>query len=70
MTTYAQRIIKRLRPGLTDRQAAGIEGHMRSDYGTLDHLHEETFRESIKTGLRTERLYRGYLENQARSHGL
>lgn len=63
-----QRIIKRLAPEVTD--PAGIEAHMRLEYGTLDHLDEGTFTYEIGLAMNCERHQPGYLRSVAASFGM
>ena len=55
---------------LTDREAAGVEGSMRLQYGTLDHLPRSTFRDEILIALSCEGAEPGYLEKVAASYAL
>ena len=62
-----QQVIVELDPACPD--AAGIEGHMRLQYGTLDHRERDTFRQEINIARECERQAPGHLERCADSYG-
>lgn len=62
-----QQLIVDLDPACPD--AAGVEGHMRLQYGTLDHLDRDTFRQEIEIARECERQAPGHLERCADSYG-
>lgn len=66
----AQKLIRKLDPSLTPAQAAGVEGSMRLQYGTLCHLSRATFREEIGIALACERDRPGFLKSVADSYGI
>lgn len=66
---YQERI-RRLDPTLTAEAAAGVEGSMRLQYGTLDHLDERTFAQEIELAKACEAERPGFLAKVARSYGL
>ena len=70
--TYAQTLINELAPkvGHDGINAAGVEGSMRLEYGTLDHLSRQDFVNEIIIAARSEEAEPGYLATCAESHGL
>ena len=58
------------RIGLAGIDPAGIEGHMRLQYGTLDHLTPDDFGREIEMAARCEAAEPGYLSRVAAEHGL
>ena len=67
---HYQQIIKSIRPSLTVRECAGVEAHMRCEYGTLDHLSRERFDLEITLAMACESEQPGYLAMIAESYGL
>lgn len=61
-----QRLIHRLDPTVN---ACGVEYHMRLQYGTLDHLPRETFRQEIDLAKACEAAEPGHLRLCAESYG-
>ena len=61
-----QRTIYRLDPTVN---ACGVEYHMRLQYGTLDHLSRQTFREEIALAKACEKAEPGHLRMCAESYG-
>jgi hypothetical protein len=70
MTTFYQKLILEIEPTLTTSEARGVEAHMRSEYGTLNHLPRETFKSEIKMFQACEAMQPGYGEALANSYGL
>ena len=64
--SYAQTVIARIDPYI---DAAGVEGAMRMQYGTLSHLSEAEFRREIGVARDCERAEQGYLPGMAESYG-
>ena len=64
--SYAQRVIARIDPLV---HAPGVEASMRLQYGTLDHLSREDFRQEIAIARDCERQQPGYLRRLAESYG-
>lgn len=60
-------IINKIDPNVN---AVHVEAHMRCQYGTLDHLPRETFREEIKLFHACEREQPGYGAALAASYGM
>ena len=65
-----QKTIRELDPSLTPAQAAGVEGSMRLQSGTLCHLPRATFREEIGIALACEREHPGFMKSIADSYGI
>ena len=49
---------------------AGVEAHMRLQYGTLDHLDAATFQKEITLARNTEHLHPGYLREAAEAESM
>ena len=64
--SYAQRAIARINPYV---DAAGVEGSMRMQYGTLDHLSHDAFVAEIELARHCEAQEPGYLRAMAESYG-
>jgi hypothetical protein len=64
--SYAH-IINQIDPAVN---AAGVEAHMRVQYGTLDHLPRETFAAEILLFKECEKVSPGYGARLAKSYGL
>ena len=65
-----QKIIREIDPTLTVEEAAGFEGSMRFEYGTLDHLPRSKFRQEICLARMCEEEEGGYLRGVAKFFGL
>ena len=64
---YAQHLIHEMDKTVNP---AGVEGSMRSQYGTLDHLDRATFAEEIEIAKATEAEYPGHLRRCAENNAL
>ena len=56
-----QRIIREIDPSLSAVEAAGVEGSMRLQHGTLDALSRAEFRAEVRLALACEREEPGHL---------
>ena len=57
-----QGILRAIDPTLTADEAAGVEGHLRLHFGTLDHLSREEFAAEIALARECEALDPGHLQ--------
>ena len=62
-----QSIIREIDPHV---MAAGVEAHMRLEYGTLDHLPRERFAAEVRLAKECEAASPGYLKSIAESMGV
>lgn len=53
-----------------DVNPAGVEAHMRAEYGTLGHLDRAAFVREVKIARKCERASPGYLRKVADSYGM
>ncbi len=66
---YVERI-KQYASGLTDKQTAGVKGHMRVQYSTLDRLSSAAFEAEVHVALVCQVAQQDNLDSLADSYGI
>jgi hypothetical protein len=67
MASHYQKLIREIAPNSPN--PAGVEGAMRNQYGTLNHLDRATFAAEIRLAAQCEAASPGYLRSCASSQG-